>query len=240
MLLTGYLAAGWLRQLFQMRGVGYAHILTDPTMRAETREDAIRLQERLHLLAQLHDGPVQTATRLAIHLDQVPNVGPEVTGEVKQLIAEMRQLIRLGTLVPVSPEEWVTTLQEVAGEIERVYGIAVPIVVQGESPAQAPREVVNALFFVAREALYNAARHARATECVVTITTSDDMIQLQVRDNGVGFDPHSVEAIRRASFGLQSMRSRVEALGGTFVVASSRESGTTLRASIPLPLAGGS
>jgi len=240
MLLAGYVAAGWLNQLFQIRGIGYTHVLVDPAARPDSREEAARLQERLHLLAQLHDGPVQTATRLALYLGQEPGLSPEVTEEAKQLVAEMRQLIRLGTLAPVSPEEWIATLQEVAEEIERVYGIAVPILVQGESSLQAPAEVVNALFFVAREALYNAARHARATECVVTISVNEDMVQLQVRDNGVGFDPHSVEAIRRARFGLQSMRSRVEALGGSFTIISSRDGGTAIRAAIPFPLASGS
>ena len=87
------------------------------------------------------------------------------------------------------------------------------------------------IYQVSREALNNAARHARARSIRVRIWTEGALTRVTVQDDGTGFDPHSVD--REHHFGLQLVAERVEAAGGSVVVDSRLGSGTTIAASVP-------
>jgi signal transduction histidine kinase len=84
---------------------------------------------------------------------------------------------------------------------------------------------------IAREALNNAARHAKATRINVALGREGDWIRLVVEDDGVGFDVRHVN--RDSHFGLQLMTERVEAVHGTLFVDSQIGSGTRIVALIP-------
>ena len=95
-----------------------------------------------------------------------------------------------------------------------------------------------ALYRIAQEALQNVVRHARATEVTLRLSQKDgDELTLDIRDNGVGFDPSGSFPGR---LGLNSMRERVVRLGGVFTLESLPDQGTHLMASIPLAAAEGS
>ncbi|HEX8731187.1 MAG TPA: GAF domain-containing protein [Ktedonobacterales bacterium] len=81
---------------------------------------------------------------------------------------------------------------------------------------------------VAREAIYNAYRHGRASEVVVDAEADADGLRLRVRDNGCGFDARRVSKL---AHGMSSIRRRAERHGGAFTIQSEREpgrSGTTV------------
>ena len=84
---------------------------------------------------------------------------------------------------------------------------------------------------VAREALNNAARHARATRLSVRLFRDSGLIRLIVEDDGVGFDPSNIDADEH--FGLQLMAERVEASRGRMIVDSQLGGGTRIMASLP-------
>lgn len=89
-----------------------------------------------------------------------------------------------------------------------------------------------------QEALQNVRKHARAAQVTVQLQTLPGMIVAQVSDNGVGFDYDQmrwVQVDRPTSFGLRSMKERVEQAGGTFALTSKPGMGTTVKASFPLP-----
>ena len=91
------------------------------------------------------------------------------------------------------------------------------------------------LLSVARELLENAGRHARATEVSVDVRREDDDIVIEVVDDGAGFAPDRPDVAQAAgAIGLASCRERVEALGGTFSVASAPGKGTRVRAVAPV------
>lgn len=85
---------------------------------------------------------------------------------------------------------------------------------------------------VGREAMNNAARHSRAAEIEVHLSSSEGSIQIIVRDDGTGFDPRLVN--REAHFGLQFLSERLDAAGGCLTIDSRIGAGTTVVASIPL------
>lgn len=85
---------------------------------------------------------------------------------------------------------------------------------------------------VAREAMHNAARHAKATCVTVSLQVADEAVRVVVADDGIGFIPVAVG--RATHFGLQLMRERVEAAGGRIVLDSRLGQGTCISAAIPL------
>ena len=81
-----------------------------------------------------------------------------------------------------------------------------------------------------REALSNVGRHADATSCRVTLRRADSSAELEIDDDGRGFDPASPSA----GMGMANLRDRVASLGGELSVASVVGDGTTIRAALPL------
>ncbi|MFE7505314.1 sensor histidine kinase [Promicromonospora sp. NPDC057488] len=96
-------------------------------------------------------------------------------------------------------------------------------------------EIEAALLRTAQESLANVAKHARATRVVLTLSYMEDLVTLDVRDDGVGFRPHEVgdHVSDGGGFGLAGMRQRVQRLAGRLVVESEPGGGTALSASLP-------
>ncbi len=68
----------------------------------------------------------------------------------------------------------------------------------------------------------------------ITLSYMDDLVALDVQDDGVGFAPRLATAEANGGFGLRAMRERVEALGGSLIVESKPEEGCTLVVELPL------
>jgi signal transduction histidine kinase len=91
-----------------------------------------------------------------------------------------------------------------------------------------PEPVEEAAYYVVSEALANTAKHAQASVVKVELDTHDSVLQLAIRDNGIG------GADLSAGSGLVGLSDRIEVLGGTFQVTSPAGKGTTLLIEIPL------
>ena len=87
------------------------------------------------------------------------------------------------------------------------------------------------MYRIVQEGLSNAAKHGHAARAVLEIHEDSSSIHLTVRDDGVGFDPQTVQT---NGFGLLGMRERVELLDGTLQIESAPGSGTTVRAMLPV------
>ena len=92
-----------------------------------------------------------------------------------------------------------------------------------------------ALYRSVQEALHNVAKHSRAKNFTVRLTTSKSRVSLQVQDDGVGFVPRSSQ---HRGFGLTGMRERTAALGGTMKVRSQLEKGTRIQIAFQLERGG--
>lgn len=90
------------------------------------------------------------------------------------------------------------------------------------------------LYRVVQESLTNITKYAHATDITVTMQAYDHHVELEVRDDGVGFD---LDTRLNASHGFAGMRHRVEALNGTLAVTSSVGRGTSVRVLLPKPAA---
>jgi signal transduction histidine kinase len=86
------------------------------------------------------------------------------------------------------------------------------------------------LYGIAQEALNNALKHAHARTVTVRVRGRSDSVELEVRDDGDGFDPGSVHV--KGGVGLRGMKERAEKIGAQLVVQSVPEQGTLVRVQI--------
>ena len=101
-----------------------------------------------------------------------------------------------------------------------------------ERLAEPPAHVRAELLQIAREALSNVARHAGATEATVRLSSDGKDLELEIRDNGRGFELTTTPL--DGHFGLANMRDRATALGGAMLVESAAGSGTHIIVRIPI------
>jgi signal transduction histidine kinase len=105
---------------------------------------------------------------------------------------------------------------------------AVPVKLDLHVERRPPEHLEVAMYYVVSEALTNAAKHAQASVVNVELEAHDAIVQLAIRDDGIGgADPSH-------GSGLVGLRDRIEALGGTLEVTSPTGSGTTLLIEIPV------
>jgi signal transduction histidine kinase len=98
-----------------------------------------------------------------------------------------------------------------------------------------PATLEPVFFRLVQEGLNNIAKHSSARNAQIELDfDSGQMGRLTIRDDGVGFDPHSTPSSDRGKMGLRQMHERVVTLGGQLSINSAPMQGTTLRAEIPL------
>ncbi len=199
-------------------------------------------RERARIAKDIHDDVGASLTQVALlnGLVERDRSQPAKVGEhVRQIATAVRSVTdSLDEIVwAVNPRNdtlphLINYLGKYAVDFLRMAGIrCVP-----ELPAFPPdtalsAEVRHNLFLVAKEALNNVVRHARATEVVLTIACADDALEIAVRDNGAGFDA-SPET--EGADGLRNMQQRMAAIGGGGRIESRRGGGTTVTLTVPL------
>ncbi|WP_147075477.1 GAF domain-containing sensor histidine kinase, partial [Meiothermus hypogaeus] len=199
------------------------------------------LEERQKLARNLHDSVsqaiygivlgVRTAkTQLARNPEQAPAALDFVLNLAEGAIAEMRALIFELRPESLKQEGLVAALSKQVAAARARHGLRLEASLCPE-PALS-LEAKEALYRVAQEALNNIAKHAKAHKAHLRLQQANGMVQLEICDDGVGFDSQREYS---GHLGLVSMRERIERLGGRFEVVSSPGAGTTVRANLPLP-----
>jgi signal transduction histidine kinase len=145
--------------------------------------------------------------------------------ELQRLIADLRpsHLDDLG--LPAA-------LRWYAGEVQGRTSIKIAVEVFGD-PRPLPGAVNTALFRIVQEALTNVVRHAQATSVRIRVRFGAESLELQVSDNGRGFDPRPIGARERPAWGLLGMEERATLLGGTTSIRSHPGEGTQVEVSVP-------
>jgi PAS domain S-box-containing protein len=92
-------------------------------------------------------------------------------------------------------------------------------------------KIKEVLYRIAQEALHNAVKHARSDRVAVRLACEQEWLRLEVRDNGIGFDP---QAAYPGHLGLRSMHERTTRLGGRLEISSVPHQGTTVQVFMPL------
>lgn len=191
------------------------------------------LEERRRIARDLHDGLAQelafTATQaraLAARSDN-PTRAHLVAGAAERALDESRRAIAALTR-PVD-EPLAVAVAQCAEDVCGRFDASLDLDVQAD--LEVPADVREALVRIVREAVSNAVRHGCAQAVTVRLSGPAPVL-LCVEDDGTGFD---VDDPRHLSgrFGLQSMRERAEALGGTFRLTSRSPGGTAVEVVLP-------
>lgn len=205
------------------------------------RKELAVVEERNRLARDLHDSVKQqifaasmqiAAARALVRRD--PAAAEARLSEVERTVAEAQReltdLIRELRPAALANKGLVPALRDYSGDWSRRSGIAAEVYAQGERPA--PLDVEQALFRVAQEALANIARHSGATRAEVRVSWEPEALRLTVSDDGRGFDAAAADG---KGVGLQSMRERVEAIGGALAIrAAASGPGACVEACVPL------
>jgi signal transduction histidine kinase len=197
-------------------------------------------QEAKRIANALHDEAGQLLVAVYIELQHlchdVPAVQPHIA-KVTQLLDEIEvQLRRLShELMPALLEDLglVPALRYLFEGLAQRSQLQISIDAVPEQ--RLPRRVETTLYHVAKEAMHNVIKHARATAVAIRFQRKAGSISCSIRDNGMGFDPASI-AVRpgEQGFGLIGMRERLSIVGGDMQINSANGSGTELVISIPV------
>ncbi len=190
--------------------------------------------DRERIARDLHDGVMQSLYGVGLGLMHLQGAArePEIVtgvGEAVQalnaVIADIRAYV-MNLPVARAQGELQTQLAALTDELRSTSSIAVDIDVAEDLPALS-LEQQTALVQVAREALVNVQRHARAQHVHISIRREEGGVLLEVQDDGQGFDP--AVSIGQEHMGLRNMSTRAEQVGAVFGVESRRGIGTTVR-----------
>ena len=205
-------------------------------------EQLMVLEERNRLARELHDSVTQSlysvtlfaeAGRALTHQGEAVRAGSYFTDILetgRQALKEMRLLVHRLRPSLLEKEGLVRALQHRLNAVEGRAGIKNQLIV--EMPIELSSEIEECLYHICHEALNNAIKHAVAAEVWVYLRLqADNSIQLQVIDNGNGFDPELVHT--GGGLGLISMRERAALLGGTVTIKSIIGEGTTITIWLP-------
>lgn len=161
-------------------------------------------------------------------LDRLETLLRESVEQVRSLIFELSPpvLYELGFSAAV---EWL------AERLETRHGVACRVVDAGVPPAIGEEESVM-LFQAVRELLQNVAKHSGAKRAEIRLGLDENRIRVEVRDDGVGFDPERLERsfAGGTGFGLFNIRERFRNLGGSCDVLEAEESGARVVLRLPL------
>lgn len=151
-------------------------------------------------------------------------------------LAESRRVVWALRPAQLGDGELAGALRGFAARLVDETGVHADSVVTGTARPLSP-DAQTALLRVAQEALSNIRRHAGARRVDVTLSYLDDIVVLDVQDDGCGFDVRrlggSGEQLTR--LGLSTMQERIHELGGSVTVESAPGDGTTVAATLPLP-----
>jgi two-component system NarL family sensor kinase len=106
-----------------------------------------------------------------------------------------------------------------------------------ELPARLSVDIELTLYRIFQEALKNVEKHSRARHVTVHLTNPGDIVQLVIKDDGIGFNPdhHPTRQKGKDGLGLLGMRERASYVGGTLKIKSARRAGTEIEIRLPLP-----
>lgn len=203
-----------------------------------------RERERLRLAQELHDTPIQDLYGLIYQLDDLKDAlkdteGMEIVEECDQTlyrtVNSLRSICRELRPPSLSPFGLEVAIRD---HLEKFKDQNPDIIIHLD--LRPDKQVLSdslrlSLFRIYQEAIHNVARHAQATDLYIRFRWDDEIILLEVEDDGEGFEvPENwVELVRDEHFGLLGMAERVESIRGKLEVLSNLGEGTLVRAIVP-------
>jgi signal transduction histidine kinase len=227
-------------------------IITDLTDRKRAEATRLELMKRLmsaedeerrRIARELHDETGQSLTAVLVGLRAIEDQA--VTADVQTAARRLRKVAAqtvddIGRLArglhPAVLDDLglLEAVRRYGNDWARSFSVGLDLRLPRTMPHPLPPLVQTTMYRILQEALTNVARHAHAQVVAVELKCEGTVLELVVRDDGVGFDVGTVRS-EASGLGLHGMQERVALLGGSFEIESTPGRGTTVRARVPAP-----
>lgn len=212
-----------------------AHLATTEAIALRERE--ARLSERESMAREIHDSVLQVLALIHKRGRQLAESGKPSAEHVMELAEMARdQEAALRGLIMREPEKAPLGEASLRSALEvAARGVKdLDVSVSSVGPVWLPGETLEELVAAVREALANVVEHAGASKVTIFADQLNGMVQVTVRDDGVGFEFDEARFRAEGKFGvLNSMRGRVEGLGGQMKIESRAGTGTEVEFHVP-------
>ena len=239
---VAYVVIGFFGYILQQAELAREHnqqLVEELQSTQQKLQELAVVEERNRLARDLHDSVKQQVFAISMQLSAARTALSEsdkayasvVEAErlAQQAGTELTTLIRELRPPGLESKPLRAALQEYVAEWSRQNGIAAQVDVNGISTISLSAD--ETLFRVAQEALANVARHSKASQVSVELAQHGEQVTLTIADDGAGFDMGRVEK----GVGLDSMRERLEAVGGGLEISSEPSYGTRVTATVRRP-----
>ncbi|MEV6595946.1 sensor histidine kinase [Actinoplanes sp. NPDC051346] len=208
----------------------------------QAREAGV-LDERQRLAGEIHDVLAQGLTGIVTQLEAAEQADGRPAdrrrhlGSARRLaresLAEARRSVQALRPTSLDAATLPDALADVVDGWSARHGVAAELITTGAAQPLLP-EIESALLRTAQEALANVAQHAGADRVALTLSYLEDLVTLDIRDDGTGFDPGApLPRADDGGYGLLAMRERVRRIAGTLAVESEPGGGTAVSACVP-------
>jgi signal transduction histidine kinase len=177
------------------------------------QQHLVALKVKLGLVEML---VARDPARAALTLEQLK-------GDADDALETLRDLAR-GIYPPLLADKGLVVALE-----SQARKATVPVQVEADGVDRYSQDVEATVYFCVLEALQNVQKYASATKVVVRLGADGGTLTFSVIDDGAGFD---AVVVKKGS-GLTNMADRIDALGGSVAIASTRGAGTTVHGELP-------
>jgi two-component system, NarL family, sensor histidine kinase YdfH len=211
---------------------------------AEQVEQLTVTAERARMARELHDTLAQGLAGLILQLEalesQIERGDNErstatllqIKNRARTTLKDSRLVIDDLRLMPNQPTMIISSITDEAHYFSTSTGV--PCTVSIPPSLTLPTSTTEHTIRFVTEGLANVAKHAAATKVSVQLKEKDREFLLEIRDDGVGFDPEA-SMRKHGHYGLLGLQERARLVGGRFEIESAQEKGTTLRLYLPKP-----
>lgn len=201
-------------------------------------------EERYRLAREIHDGPAQILANVALQLEYISKLATRDPARARDELANIQKDLRLAVgevrrfmydlRPPALAQQGVgPAVESHCQRLAERFGIQ--IIVRWETSRSLPSPQDVAVFRIVQESLQNVVKHAQATQVEVRAMETGGFMEIQVTDNGQGFEAGHFHRLDPNRFGLAGMRARAQQIGATLEVTSTPQQGTTVTLRVLLP-----
>jgi PAS domain S-box-containing protein len=216
--------------------------LSDMTLELSIAEE----RERRRIATNLHDtiGQDLALTRINLEIlarasltEEESKILRNTRDRINSAIKSVRHLTRLIAPPILESAGLEAALKWLGRQMEADYGLKV-LFTDDLSAKPVSRDIQAELYFAARELLINSAKHANNDSARISLARENDNFIIRIADDGIGFDPDSIDAnfTGEGGFGLLNIRRRIIHLGGVFEIESATGNGTRVTIGMPLSI----
>jgi signal transduction histidine kinase len=201
------------------------------------------LEERQRLARDIHDTLAQGFTSIVMHLEAADQALPDdldtlqkhldrARGTARTSLEQARRVVHALRPHSLDQRSLPDAIERTAVRWQEETGIPLTTTTTGD-PIPLHPDIEVTLLRATQEALANIRKHAQATAVQLTLSYIDDVVVLDIQDNGVAFAGAAASPLS-GGYGLQAMRERAEQCGGSVTLESEPGEGTTVVVSIPI------